>query len=182
VTLAPALVRARPESEPASVRIRRLEPPDLARVVELDARCRGRAVPEYWRRVRADFLRRDRRRLRVALGANLRSACGAERRVSSGPLVGFLFGEERAFEFGSEPCGWIFAVAVDPGCRHAGVGSQLLAEACRRFRRAGLARVRTMVRRSDVPVLAFFRAHGFAAGEFTQLEVDLPPVAGTEER
>jgi ribosomal protein S18 acetylase RimI-like enzyme len=153
-----------------AVQLRRLVPADLDRVVALDARHRGRAVPDYWRRVRAEFLVQDRDRLRLALGAE-----------REGELVGFLFGEERAFEFGSEPCGWIFAVAVDPDLQREGIASLLLAEACRRFRAAGLARVRTMVRRRDVPVLSFFRAHGFAAGEFTQLELELPSAATTED-
>jgi ribosomal protein S18 acetylase RimI-like enzyme len=101
--------------------------------------------------------------VRVALGAEVEDR-----------LVGFLFGEVRAFEFGSEPCGWIFAVGVEGGHQRAGIASALLAEACRRFHTAGIGKVRTMVRRADVPVLAFFRAHGFAAGEFTQLELELP--------
>ena len=154
----------------AGVRLRRLEPADLARVVALDARHRGAEVPDYWRRVRASYLVRDRERLRLALGAE-----------RDGDLVGFLFGEERAFEFGSEPCGWIFAVAVDPDVQREGIASLLLGEACRRFRKAGLTTVRTMIRRRDVPVLSFFRAHGFAAGEFTQLEIELPSPTPPEE-
>jgi ribosomal protein S18 acetylase RimI-like enzyme len=152
-------------SAPAKVRTgtRRLTPDDLARVVEIDARHRGRAVPDYWSRVCDDFLVRDRSRLRVALGAE-----------SDGKLVGYLLGEVRAFEFGSEPCGWIFAIGVDPVHAREGIASTLLAEACTRFRAGGIGRVRTMVRRADVPVLSFFRAHGFAAGEFAQLEIELP--------
>lgn len=142
-----------------AARLRRLQPADLERVVAIDARHRGRAVPEYWQRVRADFMTRDRERARVALAAEC-----------DGRLVGYLLGEVRAFEFGSEPCGWIFAVGVEPEAMRDGIGSRLLAEACRRFREAGIDLVRTMVRRSDVPVLSFFRAHGFAAGEFTELE------------
>jgi len=147
-----------------ALRLRRLAPDDLARVVEIDALHRGRPVPEYWTRVCSDFMGRGRDRVRVALGATAGDA-----------LVGYVLGEVRAFEFGSEPCGWIFAVGVDPGLGRQGIGASLLGEACRRFRRAGIGRVRTMVRRTDVPVLSYFRAHGFTAGEFTQLELDLPP-------
>jgi ribosomal protein S18 acetylase RimI-like enzyme len=147
-----------------ALRLRPLTPGDVARVTEIDARHRGRAVPGYWRRVAADFLTRDRERVRVA--------GGVER---EGRLVGYALGEVRAFEFGSEPCGWIFAVGVDPAHARLGIGSALLTEVCRRFRRAGIERVRTMVRRTDVPVLSYFRAHGFTAGEFSQLELELPP-------
>ncbi len=148
-----------------AVDIRRLTPADLSQVIAIDATHRGHAVPEYWERVAAEFLAGQRDRVRIALGAEA-SSC----------LVGYLLAESRAFEFGSEECGWIFAVGVDPTQAREGVGSALLAEACRRFRRAGIRRIRTMVRRSDVPVLAFFRAHGFVAGEFTQLELSLDPV------
>lgn len=150
--------------------LRKLAPADLPRVVEIDARHRGRAVPDYWQRVRAEFLVRDRARFRVALGAE-----------SGGRLLGFLLGEVRAFEFGAEPCGWVFAVGVEPDRMREGVASALLAEACRRFRAAGIATVRTMVRRADVPVLAFFRAHGFGGGAFTQLELDLTRAGRSEE-
>jgi ribosomal protein S18 acetylase RimI-like enzyme len=154
-------------TEPGSaVQVRRLRWWDLERVVAIDARHRGMAVPEYWERVRATFLTRDRTRMRVALGAE-----------RGGQLVGFLLGEERAFEFGSEPCGWIFAVGVEPGEERHGIASRLLDEACRLFQADGLTRVRTMVRRGDVRLLSFFRAHSFAAGEFTQLEVELPEAA-----
>lgn len=143
-------------------RLRRITPDDFDRVVAIDARHRGAAVPDYWREVRDTFLSRRRDTVRVALGAEV-----------DGVLVGFLFGEVRAFEFGSPPCGWIFAVGVDAAHQRAGIASALLGEACRRFAAAGIATVRTMVERRDVPVLAFFRAHGFAAGGFTQLELDL---------
>jgi ribosomal protein S18 acetylase RimI-like enzyme len=147
----------------ARVAVRDIVPGDLDRVVEIDARHRGSEVPDYWRGVRDAFLAGGRKRVRVALGAEV-----------DGRLAGFLFGEVRAFEFGSQPCGWIFAVGVEPAEQRAGIASTLLAEACRRFHAAGIAKIRTMVRRADVPVLAFFRAHGFAAGEFTQLELELP--------
>ena len=150
----------------AAISVRRLRPADLGRVVEIDALHRGRAVPGYWEGVRDEFLARDRQRLRVALGAE-----------SDERLVGYLLGEVRAFEFGSEPCGWIFAVGVEPELRRAGIASRLLTAACARFRDAGILRVRTMVHRSDLPVLSFFRAHGFGAGEYTQLEIALPPEA-----
>ncbi len=154
---------AAPAAAPVAVTLRRIVPTDLDRVVAIDAHHRGRAVPDYWREVRDNFLRRRRDAVGVAVGA-----------AAAGELVGFLFGEVRAFEFGSEPCGWVFAVGVDARWRRGGVASALLGEACRRFQAAGIRRVRTMVRRDDVPVLAFFRAHGFAAGDFTQLEVQLP--------
>jgi len=144
----------------APPRVRALRAADLADVVALDALLTGERKQDYWSDVLARFLGDDRR---IGL------ACAAE----SGALEGFLFGEVRAFEFGSEPCGWIFAVGVDPASSRSGIGSALLARATELFRAQGVTAVRTMVRRQDVPLLAFFRGQGFVGGPFVQLESTL---------
>jgi ribosomal protein S18 acetylase RimI-like enzyme len=143
-----------------------LQPDDLPAVVRLDARLTGHRKPAYWKTAFGDFVAPGRGETRVALAAR-----------DSARLCGYLLGEVRAFEFGSAPCGWIFAVGVDPGAAHHGIGSALVAEAGRRFGRAGVHTVRTMVRRDDVSMLAFFRSNGFVGGSFTQLELDLGPAA-----
>jgi len=56
---------------------------------------------------------------------------------------------------------------------HGRLAGYLLGEASRTFRAAGVTTLRTMVRRNDVPVLAFFRAAGFSGGSYVQLELDL---------
>lgn len=142
-----------------SVRIAPLRPADLAAVVRLDARLTGRRKPAYWKTVFRAFVATGRSPRRVGLAAR-----DGER------LAGYLLGEVRAFEFGSAPCGWIFSVGVDPAQAHRGIGSALVADAARRFRRAGVSTVRTMVRRNDVSMLAFFRSNGFVGGSFTELE------------
>ena len=144
------------------VRVRDLAEADLDDVVRIDGLHTGERKPDYWRGVLRGFLEADPQRVRVGLAAG-----------AAGPMVGYLLGEVRAFEFGSEPCGWIFAVGVDPALARGRVASGLLAEACRRFQRAGVTRVRTMVLRNNVPVLSFFRSKGFVAGRFVQLELDL---------
>lgn len=142
-------------------RIRPVEASDVPEVVRIDALRTGRPKPAYWRGVIADFRGGDPERLRVCLAADT---------PGTGELAGYLLGEVRAFEFGSEPCGWVFALAVDPARGREGVATALLEEACRRFRAAGVLRVRTMVGRDDVPFLSFFRARGFAGGPFVELE------------
>jgi len=128
-------------------------------VIRIDAHHTGARKTEYWNRIFGEFFRTRRGRGRVALAAEV-----------EGHLAGYLLGEVRAFEFGSEPCGWVLAIAVDAPYLRRGIASRLLDEACRRFARAGVATVRTMVRRNDVPVLSFFRASGFAGGPYVQLE------------
>ena len=71
------------------------------------------------------------------------------------------------------PCGWIFAVGVDASWRRQGMARVLLEGALQRFEALGIPKVRTMVRRNDVPVLSFFRASGFVGGPYVQLEKDI---------
>ncbi len=146
---------------PAALRIRDLRREDLNAVVRLEALHTHRPEPDYWTGIFREFVG-SRRPGRVALGAE-----------GEDGLAAYLLGDVRAFEFGSEPCGWVFAVGVDPAHARTAVGSALLQEACARFRAAGVDRVRTMVRRTDVPVLSFFRSNGFVGGSFVQLELDL---------
>lgn len=146
-----------------------LRPADLAAVIRLDARLTGRRKPAYWQTLFREFVAPGGSSSRVGLAAR-----------DGARLSGYLLGEVRAFEFGSPPCGWIFAVGVDPGQAHHGIGSALVAEAGRRFDRAGVSTVRTMVRRNDVSLLAFFRSNGFVGGSFTQLELGL--AAATRRR
>ena len=147
---------------PTMIVVRDLRYDHLDEVIRIDAVHTGEKKPRYWNRVFQDFLDVGREPLRVGLTAE-----------DDGRLVGYLLGEVRAFEFGSEACGWVFAVGVDPRDARVGVASALLEEACVRFRRAGVTRVRTMVGRSEVDVLSFFRANGFVGGSFVQLERNL---------
>lgn len=140
--------------------IRDARPGDLDDIVDLDRRRTGVEKRGWWDGIRRAYGQRDDH---VALVAEL----------ATGGVVGFLFGEVRAFEFGSPPCGWIYSVAVDPAREREGVASTLCTVALERFRRFGVDRVRTMVRRDDIAVLSFFRSMEFNAGPYTQLELDL---------
>ena len=156
---------ATPAERAAEVRALRAD--DLDDVVRIDELHTGQRKPEYWQRVFRDFFNGGKEGLRVGLAAE-----------TDGVVRGYLLGEVRAFEFGSEACGWVFAVGVDQSSLRSGIASSLLAEACRRFAHDGITRVRTMVRRNDVPVLSFFRSNGFVGGSFAQLELDLGEIEG----
>lgn len=140
--------------------VRSLRPGDLSAVARIDAVQTGEHKPAYWKRVFREFL--------DAGPANRRVGLAAEQ---DGAVIGFLFGDVRAFEFGSEPCGWILEIGVDPAFTRAGVASALLSEGCGRLRATGVSVIRTMVRRNNVPVLTFFRTNGFAGGPYVQLEL-----------
>jgi ribosomal protein S18 acetylase RimI-like enzyme len=134
----------------------------LDAVTRIDALHTAANKPDYWAGVFDRFLQAKPDPGRVGLAAE-----------QDGELIGYLLGEVRAFEFGSEACGWIFAVAVDPYRLRQSVAARLTAEALARFRAAGVSTVRTMVRRNDVEVLSFFRSQEFVGGSFVQLELAL---------
>ena len=157
---------ARTPKATVAPRIRPLKAEDLSEVARIDALHTGMRKRSYWGGVLGQFLKPGGSGVRIGL------ALDAPR-----GLAGYLLGEVRAFEFGSEPCGWIFAVGVDPNSERRGVASRLLAEAVARFRAHGVPRIRTMVRRNEVPVLAFFRSNGFRGGPFVQLELDIAEVS-----
>ena len=92
----------------------------------------------------------------------------------NGPeLLGFIVGEVRAWEFGSAPCGWVYAMSVNPKAREHGVGEALLGAISARFRQSGVTKMRTMVAKDNPLPMRFFRAEGMMAGPYIQLEKDL---------
>jgi len=148
-----------------ALKIRELVHGDLEGVIRIDAEHTGRRNEATWKDRFDAFL--------PAGGPGGRVGLAAE---EGDVLVGYLLGEVRAFEFGSEPCGWVFAIGVDRRSLRAGVGTALLRDACRRFRSTGVRTVRTMVSRADVSVLSFFRSGGFVGGPFVQMEIELAEV------
>jgi ribosomal protein S18 acetylase RimI-like enzyme len=146
-------------AEPAKVAIRRAVAEDLPAVIEVDARNTGLAKPDYWRET---FERFGARRGRYFLVAE-----DGER------VLGFVVGEVRAWEFGSPPCGWIFALGVHPDARLRKVGSRLFEHLCDALRDTGVDKVRTMLARDDRLNLAFFRSQGMMGGPFIELEMPL---------
>jgi GNAT superfamily N-acetyltransferase len=158
--------RTRPTRSDVTVRVRRVQAADIAQVIGLDTRVTKLAKADYWNDV---FRRYGKRRLNerfflVAEGGDLRG----ERRV-----LGFIIGEIRAWEFGSTPCGWVFALSVEPDERLQNVGAALFEAISREFKKAGVSKMRTMVARDDRLPMLFFRSEGMMAGPYLQLEKDL---------
>ncbi len=146
--------------------IRRATAADLDQVTRLDARVTGQPKPDYWKDIfeRYGNRRTDERFFLIATTEDDRARGG---------IAGFIVGEVRGWEFGSEPCGWVFAVTVDPDRREQHIGERLFRDICNRFRRIGISKVRNMVRRDDTLVMSFFRSEGMVAGPYIQLELDL---------
>lgn len=149
-----------------ALRVRRVQAADISYVIALDTRITKLAKPKYWNDV---FRRYGKRRLheRFFLIAKNRSDRADPR------VLGFIIGEIRAWEFGSTPCGWVFALSVEPEMRLHGIGSALLETISGEFKKAGVDKMRTMVERGAQLPLLFFRSEGMMAGPYIQLEKDL---------
>jgi GNAT superfamily N-acetyltransferase len=134
---------------------------DLDDIIELDATVTGVEKRSYWHSV---FRRYG------APGHAERQFLVAD---AGGRVIGFVIGEVRDWEFGSQPCGWVFAIDVEPRSRQTGTGTRLLEAICSGFRRTGVKTVRTILARDNKLILSFFRSQGMMAGPFIPLEMDL---------
>lgn len=146
--------------------IRRVRAVDLDEIIALDAKVTGLAKPDYWQEIFKRF-GEGQPVDRIFLVA------GSARPTGRARLLGFIVGELRAWEFGSAPCGWIFALSVDSDARLHGVGEALFEAISVEFRSIGVSKLRTMVARDSLLNLMFFRAEGMMAGPYVQLEKDL---------
>ena len=146
--------------------IRAATPGDVDAIVALDQRVTGVAKPVYWRDIfeRYKSRRQNERFFLVAVP----KGTGID-----GSLLGFVVGEVRAWEFGSEPCGWVFAFSVNPDTRLQGIGEQLFETISGKFKALGINIMRTMVARENQLHMAFFRSEGMVGGPFIQLEKEL---------
>ena len=141
-----------------NISIRNAIASDLDAVISLDQWAPMDEKSTYWSDVFDHYVRRDK---------NDRLFLVAE---SNNRVVGFIIGEVRAWEFGSPPCGWVFALAVSPNNRQMGIGEQMFEEISKRLKQSGVTTVRTMVDRDDKLTLSFFRSLGLCTGKYIELE------------
>lgn len=144
--------------------MRRVCAADIPHVIALDQRVTGLAKPDYWNDM---FSRYGDRRPQE------RFFLVAQAPETAFPILGFIVGEVRAWEFGSAPCGWVIALSVEPGARLHGIGQTLFNALTEEFKRAGVDRMRTMVARDNRLHLLFFRSEGMMAGPYIELEKEL---------
>jgi len=148
------------EPEPGPI-IRPAGPDDVRSIIALDQDVTGLAKPRYWQDLYARYGSPGREGRFFLVGE------------AQGRIEGFIIGEVRAWEFGSPPCGWIFAIQVRPKGRLKGTGTRLFEAMCDCFRRVGVRRVRTMLALDNALILSFFRSQGMMAGPFIELETSL---------
>jgi len=144
-----------------AVSISPVRPADLAQVIAIDSIVTGLEKAEYWQTIHRRYGDAERagRRFLVA--------------DANGSVAGFVIGEVRDWEFGSAPCGWVFAIDVHPQFRLGGLGTQLVSAMADWFRREGVCTMRTILARDNTLILSFFRSLGMTTGPFIPLEIDL---------
>ena len=145
---------------PSDLLIRNAAETDLPAIMTFDERSNKDANPRYWQEMFARY--GDDKDTQLFL------VCETDNEI-----VGFIIGEIRDWEFGSQPCGWVFALGVRPDIRLSGIATQLYSSICQFFKQAGAATERTMLARQDIDSLSFFRSQGMMAGPYLQLEKDL---------
>ena len=131
---------------------------DLDAVIALDDSSPLKEKRPYWSRVFDHY---------ASPGNNDRHFLVTE---INGKVVGFIVAEVRAWEFGSPPCGWIFALSVSPQVRQMRIGRRMFEEICTCLKSAGVTTVRTMVNRSDKLTSSFFHSQGMHTGRYVELE------------
>jgi len=142
--------------------IRRAKQADLKQIIALDEKVSGIEKSNYLSDLFESYQTRrpDERFFNVAETVS----------EDSTKIAGFVIGEVRAWEFGSEPCGWVFAISVDHDLRESGTGTALLEHLSASFREVGVHRLRTMISRDNHLLMSFFRSHGLMGGPYLQLE------------
>jgi ribosomal protein S18 acetylase RimI-like enzyme len=143
------------------VTIRNAVSADFAAVTGLDFIGDPEEKPAYWRGIFDRY---------VTIGREGGFFLVAEKNAG---VIGFIVGEVRAWEFGSPPCGWVFALSVAPEARETGIGQLMLNEICQRLKKTGVTTVRTMVDRENKLTLSFFRSQGLRTGRYIELEKTL---------
>jgi len=61
--------------------------------------------------------------------------------------------------------GWLYAMAVAPGCRRQGIGSALIHFVMTELKRLGCTKLNLQIRANNMAVAAFYRALGFSVEE-----------------
>ena len=135
---------------------------DQHNVVALDGRITSISKPDYWASMFDQFVGRDGKHFLIA------EPDGTP--VDAPGFAGFIIGEVRAWEFGSQPCGWILTILVAPEFQGQRVGEMLFQAISSRLENDGVETIRTMVAREDNLNMSFFRAQGMMAGPFIELE------------
>lgn len=161
--MASAIIHEEENQDEGRFVIRAAVEKDIPPVTKLHAYNTGQHKPDYWHET---YLRYGNS------SSGFFYVCEID-----GAFAGFIIGEIRAWEFGSEPCGWVYTIGVNPEMRLHKVGTRLFDTVCAEFRQKNIKQVRTMLHRQDNLNLSFFRSQGMRGGPYIELEM---PLGGDE--
>ncbi len=156
-------IKHKPEHSPppSPPLIRPVRHSDIESIAALDEANTGISKADYWQDIYNRY------------GGGKQNRFFLVAQDPGGIVLGFIIGEVRAWEFGSRPNGWIFALGVDPEFRQSKVGTRLFEAICKKFSTTGVEKVRTLLSQRDELNMAFFRSQGMMGGPFIQLEMPL---------
>ena len=84
-------------------------------------------------------------------------------------VVGFLLGDIRISEYGTDLKGWIDMVGISPEHQRQGIGRQLVVAFCEECQRNGV-RPNVIVREDDERLVEFWTSVGFTRGKLVSFE------------
>ena len=148
---------------PEDVEIRVMRESDVEPVTEIDYKVFGTRRPEYYERRVAEILDEDSGRLVTSLVAEV-----------GGHVAGFIMGNVYLGEFGiPETMASVDTIGVDPDHQRQGIAGYLLEEFNTTVKKAGVAKVHTLVNWADTDLLGFFANVGFVAANTLNLKLEL---------
>jgi len=86
-----------------------------------------------------------------------------------GEVVGFVLGDIRGAEYGTDVGGWIDMMGVSPRHQSKGIGRMLVEAFCQECQRQGV-KVRVVVVGNDKRLVGFWRSVGFLKGNLVSYE------------
>jgi len=87
----------------------------------------------------------------------------------NGEVVGFILGDIRGVEYGTEVGGWIDMMGVSPNCQSLGIGRNLVEVFCKECQGRGV-KVRVIVVSDDERLVKFWKSVGFHKGNLVSYE------------
>jgi len=86
-----------------------------------------------------------------------------------GEVVGFLLGDIRGAQYGTDMNGWIDMMGVAPEHQHRGIGQRLVEAFCEECLRNEV-RARIIIREDDQRLISFWASVGFRKGNLVSYE------------
>jgi len=138
------------------VKIRRMTEADLQAVKEIDRLLVGEGRALSWP-LRAE-----------AEWAVYRPALSFVAQLGD-EIVGFLLGDIRGAEYGTDISGWIDMMGVAPVHQRRGIGRRLVEAFCEECRRNGV-KPNVIIREDDKRLITFWTSTGFRRGKLISFE------------